>query len=99
MRTGVWKSWLGMLISSPEHVCTQQACLRGYELLKRLPVGMILPDEAGLLFCCRILSTPGLRNKLDKLMAAKGASFEREAAYRASQACGELKHCRFELII
>jgi hypothetical protein len=37
---------------------------------------------------CRILATPGLRSKLDKLMAAKGASFEKEVAYRASQAAG-----------
>jgi hypothetical protein len=39
---------------------------------------------------CRILATPGLRSKLDKLMAAKGGSFEREVAYRASQAAGAL---------
>eukprot|EP00878_Enallax_costatus_P027572 GHUV01029703.1.p1 GENE.GHUV01029703.1~~GHUV01029703.1.p1 ORF type:complete len:596 (+),score=176.00 GHUV01029703.1:386-2173(+) len=38
----------------------------------------------------RILTTPGLRNKLDKLMASKGASFEKEVAYRASQACGPM---------
>jgi hypothetical protein len=36
----------------------------------------------------RILATPGLRSKLDKLMAIKGASFEKKVAYRASQAAG-----------
>ncbi|KAF6261448.1 ATP-binding dynein motor region D5-domain-containing protein [Scenedesmus sp. NREL 46B-D3] len=38
----------------------------------------------------RILATPGLQSKLDRLMAAKGASFEKEAAYRASQAAGPM---------
>lgn len=31
----------------------------------------------------------GLETKLERLMAAKGASFEKEVAYRASQAAGE----------
>jgi hypothetical protein len=42
----------------------------------------------------RILATPGLRSKLDRLMAAKGGSFEREAAYRVSQAAGERRSCK-----
>lgn len=47
----------------------------------------------------RILSTPGLRGKLDKLMAAKGASFEKEAAYRASQACGGFQHVKLNALV
>lgn len=31
----------------------------------------------------------GLEAKLERLMAAKGSSFEKEVAYRASQAAGE----------
>lgn len=34
-------------------------------------------------------SAAGLETKLERLMAAKGSSFEKEVAYRASQAAGE----------
>jgi hypothetical protein len=30
----------------------------------------------------------GLENKMERLMASKGSSFEKEVAYRASQAAG-----------
>jgi hypothetical protein len=33
-------------------------------------------------------SAAGLETKLERLMAAKGSSFEKEVAYRASQAAG-----------
>ena len=32
-----------------------------------------------------------MRNKVEKLLAAKGQSFEKEVIYRASQAAGELR--------
>jgi hypothetical protein len=35
----------------------------------------------------------GLENKLERLMASKGSSFEKEVAYRASQAAGAYATC------
>lgn len=42
-----------------------------------------------LVIACR-LCVLGLETKLERLMAAKGSSFEKEVAYRASQAAGAL---------